>query len=144
VKVRRGRGCNDDGLVTVELVAGVMIVVVLFLPIVLYGGRVAQGERTVQAAAQEAARAATLQSSPGAAAAEARRVAEANLRSGGVTCSAGAPDVRVTSDLRPGGRVTVTVHCEARMGDLGILNVLNPRPFEATSTQVVDTYRSTP
>ena len=121
---------------------GVTLVLTLIVPLVLFAGRVTQGSRGVWSAAQAGSRAATLERTPGEAERSARQVVDDNLAAAGRTCSV-AKRVHVdVDDLRPGGTVTVTVECEESMADVVGIGVPGTRTFGASTTQVVDTYRS--
>lgn len=95
-----------------------------------------------RSAAHDAARAASLTGSPARAESEARRIAEANLTTSGLTCREGL-DVEVDLDeFAPGGWVAVTVTCHAAFSDVSSLAVPGTRQFQATSTEVIDTFRA--
>lgn len=129
----------ERGSAAVELaVLGLPLLVLLLL--VVLAGRVAQAEADVRRAAGAAARAASLRQHPDSAAASARETAESNLARSGLACA--SSDTLVdTSELRPGGRVTVTVRCTASLADVVLLGVPGTRAFESSSVAVVDRYR---
>ena len=135
----RSRAGDQQGALAVELsVLAPMLIAFMFL--VVFAGRVAQSESDVRSAAHEAARAASLQGSATAAEAAARTTADENLSTSGVAC--GSPAVAVdASDLRPGGQVAVTVSCRTSYADLALFGVPGARDFEVTAVEVVDTYR---
>lgn len=135
------RRCGGErGSVATEFAIVMAAILLGFVALAIYGGRVVQAENDVQSAAQEAARAATLERDPAAADAAARTVATANLTHSGVSC----PTPTVTVDLsrfEPGGQVTVAIVCRTSFADLGSLGVARSRSFHATATEVIDTYR---
>ena len=133
---------SERGSVSTEFAVLMAAVLLGFVALAIYGGRVVQAENDVRSAAHEAARAATLTGSPEAADAAARTVAETNLSRSGVACGP-APTVTVdVSQFAPGGQVTVTITCTASFGDVGSLGVANSRAFTASATEVIDNYRS--
>jgi Flp pilus assembly protein TadG len=129
---------NDRGAGAVELALVTPVLVALML-LVVFAGRVADAEANVQRAASEAARAASLRQHQGDAADAARTAADANLAAG-VPCESQSTVVD-TSDLRPGGTVTVSVVCTASMRDVTFIGVPGSRTFRATAVEPVDRYR---
>ena len=112
-----------------------------FMLLVVFAGRVAQAEGDVAHAAHEAARAASLVASPAAAVEAGEETAAANIANGAVGCR--HLDVSVdTADFGAGGQVTVTVSCEASFADIAMLAVPGSRTFTATAVEVIDTYRA--
>jgi Flp pilus assembly protein TadG len=130
----------DQGLAPVETAIAAPVFIAFVLLAVL-AGRVTQADHIVQRAASEAARAASLHDRPAGATADATEVVDASLADAGLACT---PTTSVdTSDLRPGGRVTVTVTCTVSMADLSMLGVPGSRTVTATSVEIIDRYRST-
>jgi Flp pilus assembly protein TadG len=124
--------------VAVELVLLVPLLVVLLL-VVAYAGRVTRAQTLARQAADAGARAASLRQSPGAAAADARASALANLSGAPVSCT--SPVVLVdTSQLHPGGWVSVEVRCRSAATGLGGLG-LPGRTVSARSFELVDQRR---
>lgn len=130
---------DDRGSVAVET-AVIAPALVLLMLLVVYAGRVSHLDASVQRAASEASRAATLEGNPEAAAEAASEVARANLQSTSAPCS--DLDVEVdTTDWRPGGSVTTIVRCAAPMSDVALLGVPGTRTFTASSTEIIDRFR---
>jgi len=128
----RGSGAAELALLTPALVALLMVTVLAF--------RVTQADAEVADVAAEAARAASLERTPAAAAGAARAAAAANLAAGGITCT----NLTVTTDtgaFTAGGVVTVDVTCAVDLTDLLIVNVPATRTLTATGREVVDRYR---
>lgn len=112
-----------------------------FMLLVVFAGRVAQAEGDVAHAAHEAARAASLAATPERATTAATEIAAANIAEGQVACR--RLDVAVdTTNFAAGGQVAVTVTCEASFSDIALLAVPGTRTFEATAIEVIDTYRA--
>jgi len=131
---------SERGSVSVE-VAVIAPAFVFLMLLVVFAGKVSEADGNVERAAAEGARAASLRQHPGNAATDARSAVEANLATAGVSCST-LEAIVDTSDFEPGGTVTVTVECTASMADVTLLGVPGTRSFTATSTEVIDTYRS--
>lgn len=114
----------------------------LLLMLVVLGGRYAQARSDVDAAAREAARAASIARQAVTAQSAGREAARAQLREGGVTCR--RLDVRVDAgDFRPDGLVTATVSCIVDLGDLAGLRVPGTRTFSSTFSEPIDAFRGT-
>jgi Flp pilus assembly protein TadG len=131
---------GDAGAASTEL-AVLTPVLIGFMLLAVYAGRVVQAEADVAHAAQEAARAASLAGDPETAVVAARQTAAANIVAGGVACRR----LLVAADTEafgPGGQVAVTVSCEASFADLVLLGVPGTRTFAATAVEVIDTYRA--
>ena len=134
------RRCRSDrGSIAVE-VAVVAPAFVFLLLLVVYAGKIAEADGNVERAAADGARAASLRQHAGDAEGDAEAAVRANLAQAGVPCAGLAITVD-TSDFEPGGRVAVTVRCEASMSDVTLLGVPGQRTFTARSVEVIDTYR---
>lgn len=130
---------SDAGSVAVET-AVVAPALVLFLLLVVYAGRISHLDASVQRAASEASRAATLEGTPDAAEEAAAEAARSNLQATSTPCTDLIVDVD-TTDWRPGGCVTATIHCETSMSDVALLGVPGSRTSSATSTEIIDRFR---
>ena len=131
---------SEVGSVSTEL-AVLTPLLIGFMLLAVYAGRVVQAEADVAHAAQEAARAASLQGDPEAVEEAAQETAAANVSEGRVACRR----LEVTADtdaFGAGGQVSVTVSCEASFADLALLAVPGTRTFTATAVEVIDTYRA--
>ena len=135
--MRRARGDRGDAG-PLEVVILVPAVLLLFALVVAYG-RTTQADTKVEHAAAVGARAAAAAQTHGGGQSRAAAVAADSLAQAGMRC---APTVSVGGDYRPGGRVTVTVSCEASLGDLvGLGLPLGSRTLTATATEVIDVTR---
>ena len=131
---------RQDGAVSTEL-AVLTPLLIGFVLLVVFAGRVTQAEGDVANAAQEAARAASLTAGPQAAEEAAVATASANLASGTVSCR--QLEVTIdTSEFAAGGRVAVTVSCDADFADLAMLAVPGARTFSSTAVEIIDAYRA--
>lgn len=137
--IARDGADEEAGSMSLELVL-VTPILLLLLMLVVMGGRYAQARADVDAAARDAARAASNARAVVGAQVAGRDAARASLREGGVTCR--RLDVAVdASAFVPGGLVTATVSCSVDLGDLTGLRVPASRVFSSTFSEPVDTYR---
>jgi Flp pilus assembly protein TadG len=129
---------NERGTAAIELVLLTPALLVLLL-FVVFVGRLVEARADVQAAAQDAARAASIARGPDSAANDGQAAATQRLQAGGVTCR--HLDVRLdTANFHPGGTVAATVTCTVDLGDLGLLRVPATKAITTTFTEPVDTY----
>ena len=137
---RRLQGERDErgnAAIEITLLAPVLLVVLLF---VVGLGRMAHARQQVESVAADSARAASLERNVGLSAGVAQAEARRSLGTTGVSCS--GLDVSVdTSAYRPGGRISVTVSCTARMSDLAMAGFPGRHTFTATSVVPIETYR---
>lgn len=111
------------------------------LMVVIFAGRVAQADTEVQSAASAAARAASQQANAALAEAKADEIAFDNLADAGIVCEPGDVSPIDPSTFHPGGSVQVTVTCITPLDDLMFFELPGSRTLEATSTEVIDTFR---
>lgn len=131
-------GCRDRGSAATEIVLVMPLLMVLML-FAVGGGRFVSARLDVDEAAHEAARAASLARSPGAATAAAQQTATAALAAAGLACPQVAASVDATDD-HPGGRVSVTVACTVSLSGLTGVPMPGQHTVRSTSTSVIDTY----
>ena len=119
---------DERGSATVEAVIGVPVFVLLIL-LAIMGGRVSLAKQSVDAAAADAARVASLS----------RDAATAKS----ITCLDTTITVDTAALRRPAGTpgvVTATVSCTLRLADLGLPGTAS-RTITATVTSPLDTWR---
>lgn len=143
---RPPRGRDGDGAVAevgafaaLELAILLPFIVVMLLLIVAFG-RVSRGRELVDQAAEAAARAGSLTTSPAAATAAAVQAARQTLTGGGLSCA----DVQVdldTSAFRPGGQVDAHVTCTTDLAALTLSGVPGHVRLDATSVSPLELYR---
>jgi Flp pilus assembly protein TadG len=134
------RGLDPEaGTWTVELAVWTPLLVVVVLALVGLG-RIAAADQLVTAAAHDAARAASLEHDPQRAAASAREAASVAV-AGDVRC-AELTVIVDTSDFRPGGTVSATVTCKARLADLGLPHLPGQRALSGRSVSPIDLFQS--
>jgi Flp pilus assembly protein TadG len=136
IRWRDERG--DSG--PLEMVILVPVLLALIALVVAFG-RTTTARSDVEFAAQVGARAAAQANTAGAARARAEDVVSASLADSGLTCVERSVSVD-TGDLRPGGRVSVTVSCTVSLDDVAHLRLaLGSRTMTATASEVVDRNR---
>lgn len=132
---------GDRGSATLEL-AILAPGLILLLALLTYAGRHAVADGTVDQAAADAARAASLQRGPSAGRSAAIDVARASLHDQGLSCvdvvvAVDTSEFGAVAGLR--GRVSVTVTCPLKVADLPLtLPAVN---VTSTAVSPVDTYR---
>lgn len=131
---------SDRAAVSTEL-AVLTPLLIAFMLLVVYAGRVVQTEADISHAAYVAARAASLTGGPAAAESAAGQAAAANITEGGVACRSLTVTVDTTM-FAAGGRVGVTVTCVASYADLSLLAVPGTRTFTSTAVEVIDFHRA--
>lgn len=131
---------GDIGSVSTEMVI-VAPIAVLLLCLITLVGRTSSARDTVNSAARDAARSASLERNPNNATAAATQSASAALASSSTRCASVSVDADVTS-YGPGGQVAVTVTCDIKLSDLGLLGLSGTRAVTARAVEVVDQYRA--
>ena len=135
--VAGGADAGERGSMSVEMIV-LVPVLLLIVMIAVAGGRLVSAEGMVQAAARDAARAASIERSAGEADAAARRSLAA-ADTANAQCSGGV-DV---GGFGRGGTVTATVRCRVELSDLGLVFLPGATTVSASSTAPVDTWRGT-
>jgi len=136
--------CDERGSATIEAVAGAAAFAA-FCGVVAFGGQIALAREGVQAAATEAARAASISRTVGGAQAAALAAANQGLDNHRVYCSATDVTIDVSGFNVPVGQpawVSATVRCEVSSQDLGVPVNLGTVPVEVTMRSALDTYRA--
>ncbi len=116
----------------------------LFVGLIIFGGRTAVVRQSVESAAADAARSASLERVESTAKKAAKDAAVANLDAQGVDCL----NVDVVIDTQQfsrtvgtPARVEVTVSCLLDLADLSVPGVPGTRTVSATMTSPIDTWR---
>lgn len=132
---------SETGSAAVELVLITPLLVALLLFVVLVG-RLGAARGTVDAAARDAARAASAAFGVDDARRAALAAGRASTDTDGLTCR--PLTVAVAGQFVPGGTVTATVSCVVRLGDLTAgLSVLGTKTLTARFAAPIDPYQST-
>lgn len=136
-----GRRRSESGMAIVELVV-FFPVIVLFIELIVLGGRVGVARGDVASAAREAARQATLANSRSGAAEVIGPVALAALDDRGYACENPSVVLGPNTRFEPGGQVEVVVVCRLNFSDLDLLSVApGATVVEQSVLEPIDTYR---
>lgn len=136
----RREATGERGSAALELVLITPALVLLML-LAVAAGRMAQARADVDAAARDAARAASILRGSESAAEAGRAAAAMRLREGGVTCRTLRVELD-TAAFRPGGSVAATVTCAVDLGDLTSLRIAASRTVSSTFAEPVDAFRA--
>jgi TadE-like protein len=141
---RTGRAAPDDGNAALELVI-LAPVLLAILGLVIAAGRTSIAQGSVNAAARDAARQASISLTPAAARAAGQASARAALRQDGLDCR---PVVLINvsqfAATQPGepAAVTATVRCTISLSDLALPGLPGSANLQAEFTSPIDIYRS--
>ncbi|MFF3617248.1 TadE/TadG family type IV pilus assembly protein [Streptomyces sp. NPDC002580] len=134
---------GDVGSVAIEA-AVVLPALIMFLCLALAGGRIVVSGAKIDAAAEDAAREASIHRTAAAAQRAARTAAAESLSDQGIACRSTSVSVDVGGVMVPVGQVgtvTVTVTCTVELSDLLLPGAPGARTLSATATSVVDAFR---
>ncbi|WP_309114715.1 TadE/TadG family type IV pilus assembly protein [Saccharothrix sp.] len=133
----------DDGSAAAEvaIAAPFLVMLLVFVGAVIHRG--VDARIRIDDAAHQAARAASIERTPSAAATAAQAAATSALAQAGVVCTSLSVSAS-TGELRPGGAVGVSVTCQVDFGDALILGVPSGKTLSASAVEPVDLWRSTP
>lgn len=140
-RARRARG--DDGAAPLELVILAPVLLAL-LGLVIAAGRTTVAQGSVDAAARDAARQASISLTPAAAQAAGQRSARAALAADGLDC---APSVEIGTSqfaVPPGqpASVTARVSCAVPLSGLGLPGLPGSVRLHGSFTSPLDIYRA--
>lgn len=140
----RNRLHDDRGSVAIEA-AIVTPLLVAFLCMAIAAGRLVISGGEIDSAAEDAARAASIERTYAAAQAAARTAAAESLRGQGIMCASRSVSVDAGGLNVPVGQVgyvTVTVRCTVTLSDLLLPGTPGAHTLTSHFTSVVDAYRS--
>lgn len=133
---------DEQGSAAVEMALLAPMLGALVL-VVIFGGRLALARQTVQAAAADAARAASISRTADAAQHSANLIAQGTLTNQGVKCATSTVDIDTRGFIQPPGTpasTTVVITCDVATADLSL-----PLPgtvrVSATSSSELDLFR---
>jgi Flp pilus assembly protein TadG len=141
---RRRDASAEDGSAAIELVILAPVLLAL-ITLVIAAGRTSIAQGSVDAAARDAARQASISLTPGAAQAAGQASARAALRQDGLDCR---PVVLINisqfATAQPGepAVVTATVRCTVSLSDLALPGLPGSARLQAEFTSPLDIYRS--
>jgi Flp pilus assembly protein TadG len=139
----RHRRREERGSVAVEAALGVSAFGLLIAMITL-GGRVEIAKQSVEAAAYEAARSASIERTQSEAITAGRSSATETLADQGLQCTTTSVRMNAAGFNAPLGttaQVTATVSCHVNLSDLSIPGLPGTRTITATATSPIDAYR---
>ncbi len=134
---------DERGSAAVEAVIAVPAFA-LFIGLIIFGGRTATTHQSVETAAADAARAASIERTASDARSKAITAATTSLSNQGIDCL--TTDVVVDASqfnhsVGEAATVSVTVQCRLNLSDLAVPGVPGSRLIKATSTSPIDTWR---
>ncbi|MEH0424721.1 TadE family protein [Streptomyces sp. B21-083] len=138
---RRGR--SDEGSAAIEA-AIVLPSLIMFLCLAIAGGRLVTSGSKIDAAAEDAAREASIHRTASAAQGGAQAAAAESLNDQGIKCASTSVTIDTGGLSVPVGQVgtvTVTVNCTVNLSDLLLPGVPGSRTLTSTAVSVVDQYR---
>jgi hypothetical protein len=139
-----GRAAADNGNAALELVILAPVLLAL-IGLVIAAGRVSVAQGSVDAAARDAARQASISMTPGAAQAAGQHSARSALRQDGLDCRPVVViNVSQFGSTQPGqpAAVTATVRCTLSLSDLALPGLPGSARLQAEFTSPLDIYRS--
>ncbi len=134
---------DDRGSVTLEFVVLTPVLLAL-LGLLIMAGRVAIASNSVEAAADEAARSASISRTAAGARSSAQDGARRSLAQQDLRCTSVQVDVDTSGFAVPVGlpaQVSATVTCVVSLADLALPGFPGSRTVTATAVSPVDTYR---
>ncbi|MFE5488968.1 TadE/TadG family type IV pilus assembly protein [Streptomyces virginiae] len=140
----RGRLQGDRGseAIATAIVAPLLL---MLLCTAIAGGRIVTSGSKVDAAAEDAARAASISRTHAGAESEASEAAARSLNDQGIRCASTSTHVDASGLAVPLGQVgtvTVTISCTVPLSDLLLPGMPGSKTMTSTFTSVVDAYRS--
>jgi Flp pilus assembly protein TadG len=141
MKLRRWRDERGSAAVEITLVAPVLV---LFVLVVIFGGRLALARQAVQSAAFDAARAASLARTQPEARAAAARIAASTLANQKLPCATTqvvADTTGFNEHVGTPATVAVRVVCEVPVADLGLPGIAGTVTVEEAAVSALDSFR---
>ncbi|MDX3370278.1 pilus assembly protein [Streptomyces sp. ME02-6987-2C] len=135
---------GDEGSVAIEA-AIVVPPLIMFVCLALAGGRLVTSGAKIDAAAEDAAREASIHRTAASAHTAAQAAAAESLDDQGITCASSSVAIDTSGLSVPAGQVgtvTVTVNCTVNLSDLLLPGVPGSKSLTSTATSVVDAFRS--
>ncbi|MGY0541404.1 TadE/TadG family type IV pilus assembly protein [Nocardioides sp. YJ-D4] len=134
---------DERGSAAIEAAIG-LPAFILFVGLIIAGGRLALADQALQSAAADAARAASIARSASEADTSAGREAAASLNNQKLDCRSIQVVVDTSGFHVPTGQpadVTVTLSCRVDLADLSVPGVPGSRLIRASMTSPIDTWR---
>lgn len=134
---------DERGSAAVEAAVGVPAFL-LFVGLIICGGRVATTHESLQSAASEAARTASIARDAGTATANARAAAASSVANQHIPCTGVEVQVDTSDFAKQAGQpgtVTVTVTCRLDLSDLSVPGIPGSKVLSARMSSPIDTWR---
>lgn len=134
---------SDEGSAAIEA-AIVLPALIMFICMAIAGGRIVTSGAKIDAAAEDAAREASIHRTAGSAQSAAQAAAAQSLNDQGIKCSSASVNINTGGLSVPVGQVgtvTATVTCTVNLSDLLLPGVPGAKTLTSTATSVVDQYR---
>lgn len=141
---RPGRVRDERGLSPAVEASLLFPAFAMIIALIVFGGRLESGRQAVQAAAAEAARAASISRSPTEANSRARTAASTALAAENLRCVTSSVSVDASQLAKaPGltGSVSVSLTCVVSMSEIGLPGIPGSVTLSTTQSSVVDRYR---
>ena len=135
------RAGGEGGSVSVEIVALAAVLILAMWLVSVFALRLMLAHSQVDAAARDAARAASIAPSGRGARTSAASAATATLAGANPQCRTVETTVDAV-DFRAGGTVRVQVRCALRLSDLGLLGLRTTRTVSASYLAPIDEFRA--
>lgn len=140
--VKRLRDDRGSEAISAAIVTPLLL---MLLCMAIAGGRIVTSGAKVDAAAEDAARAASISRTYGSAQAEASAAAARSLDDQGIRCASTSTTIDSSGLAVPLGQVgtvTVTISCTVPLSDLLLPGVPGSKTMTSSFTSVVDAFRS--
>lgn len=134
---------SDEGSAAIEA-AVILPSLIMFLCLAIAGGRIVTSGAKIDAAAEDAAREASIHRTAASAQGAAQSAAAESLNDQGITCASTNVSVNTGGLSVPVGQlgtVSVTVTCTVNLADLLLPGLPGARTLTSTATSVVDQHR---
>lgn len=134
---------DERGSAAIEAAIG-LPAFILFVGLIIAGGRLAIAHQALQSAASDAARTASISRDAGEANSAAQREARTSLNNQKLACRSTEVSVDTSGFRVPTGQpadVTVTLTCRVDLADLSVPGVPGSRLIRATMRSPIDTWR---
>ncbi|WP_369153709.1 TadE family protein [Streptomyces sp. R17] len=134
---------RDEGSVAIEA-AIIVPPLIMFVCLALAAGRIVTSGAKIDAAAEDAAREASIHRTAASAQAAAQAAAAESLNDQGIKCASSNVSINTGGLSVPVGQVgtvTVTISCTVTLADLLLPGAPGARTLTSTATSVVDQYR---
>ncbi|MBJ6613879.1 TadE/TadG family type IV pilus assembly protein [Streptomyces griseoincarnatus] len=144
--LRRPAGLRGDDKGSVAIEAAIVVPpLIMFLCLAIAGGRLVTSGAKIDAAAEDAAREASIHRTAASAQSAAQAAAAESLDDQGIACASSSVTIDTSGLSVPVGQVgtvTVTVNCTVDLSDLLLPGVPGSKSLTSTATSVVDAFRS--